>query len=103
MTVRKDRAESGKKERMQLVARVHGRVQGVGFRFYTRGQASRMGLTGWVRNERDGSVSVVCEGPEETVKKFHTWLQTGPPAAHVTAVDARYREADGGFSSFTVE
>ena len=48
---------------LALSARIHGRVQGVGFRMQAQSRATRLGLTGWVRNEADGSVRVEAEGP----------------------------------------
>jgi acylphosphatase len=53
---------------------VTGIVQGVGFRYYTRDEAMRLGLRGWVRNLDDGNVEVVVEGPEEALQQLVTWL-----------------------------
>ena len=66
---------------------VHGRVQGVGFRFYTLREARRLGLSGWVRNEADGTVTVFYEGTTEQVYLLQTWLEQGPPSARVQRVD----------------
>jgi acylphosphatase len=83
--------------------RVSGRVQGVGFRYSTQREAKRRGITGWVRNEYDGSVQVECEGEEADVKQFVGWLKKGPPGAHVTHADVKKLPYKGVYSSFTVE
>lgn len=66
---------------------VHGRVQGVSFRWYTRQEAERLGLVGWVRNERDGTVRLEAQGPEEDVEALLAWVRHGPTHARVTEVD----------------
>lgn len=67
--------------------RVHGRVQGVGFRAATQRKAAGLGLAGWVRNRGDGSVEGLAGGPQEALEAFRRWLAEGPPAAQVTALD----------------
>ena len=64
-----------------------GRVQGVGFRYWTVGQAKRLGLLGWVRNCADGSVVVVVRGPSEALDQLAEALAHGPPAAWVERVE----------------
>ncbi len=86
-----------------LEAHVFGRVQGVGFRYYAHSKARSLGLSGWVRNEADGTVSVVCEGDEPSVKEMASWLEQGPPSAHVQRVDKRFKEYKGLYRTFTVE
>ncbi len=81
---------------------VHGRVQGVGFRYSARSMASRLGVRGFVRNEPDGSVYVEGEGSAAAVDAMIDWLRKGPPHAHVTDVDLR-SIARKGYSAFTVE
>ena len=90
-------------ENIRLSARVHGRVQGVGFRYQTRSQARRLGLGGYVRNKFDGTVEVEAEGPAEDVRRFQRWLEKGPPGARVTKVDAAEHPSDGTYSGFSVE
>lgn len=77
---------------------VQGRVQGVGFRYATADEAARLGLTGWVRNRRDGTVEAVVSGPESAVLAMIAWAHRGPPAARVTAVEVT--AAEGIFASF---
>lgn len=69
-----------------VLARVTGRVQGVSFRAWTRNEATRLGLGGWVRNEADGSVTTLLSGPPEAVDAMTDLLWAGPPAANVTGV-----------------
>jgi len=67
--------------------RVHGRVQGVGFRWWTWRRASELGLRGLVRNLPDGTVEVVAAGPPDALDRLHALLHDGPPAAAVARVD----------------
>ncbi len=86
----------------QLHAVVHGRVQGVSFRHYTVLKAQDLGLTGWVRNQSDGTVETVAEGEREKLDQFLSWLHSGPPSAHVTRVEAHWYTAAGRFAGFNV-
>ncbi len=86
----------------RLEATVYGRVQGVSFRYYTRREALRLGLTGWVANQWDGTVRVVAEGAETALQELLAFLHRGPRAAHVTRVDADWFAATGAFSTFEI-
>jgi len=66
--------------------KVTGRVQGVAFRWEAQHQAERLGVTGWVRNEPDGSVAAHVEGEADAVNDMVVWLRQGPPAARVRDV-----------------
>ena len=66
--------------------RIEGRVQGVWFRAWTVDQATARGLSGWVRNRRDGSVEAIFRGPEHAVHDMVRVCAKGPPAARVTRV-----------------
>jgi acylphosphatase len=66
---------------------VHGRVQGVGFRWWVWRQATRLGLRGLARNLRDGSVEVIAEGAEPALGELERLLGQGPPAAQVERVE----------------
>lgn len=68
-------------------ARIKGTVQGVFYRKWTVETAQKLGLKGWVRNCRDGSVEAVFSGPQEVVDSMLHKCRSGPPAAKVTAVD----------------
>ncbi|MCF6376151.1 acylphosphatase [Nocardioides KLBMP 9356] len=80
-------------------ARVTGRVQGVSFRWWTEQRARELGVTGWVRNEPDGSVLLHAEGEDDAVDALVDWCRTGPPAAQVSDVAVR-DDAAGGATSF---
>lgn len=68
---------------------VRGVVQGVGFRYHCLREAERLGVHGWVRNERDGSVAGHFEGTEEAVAALVAWCRSGPAYARVDEVDER--------------
>lgn len=68
--------------------RVIGRVQGVGFRWWTRRTAAELGLHGWVRNEVDGSVVVHASGSAEALGRLETALRRGPSAARVDRLES---------------
>ena len=72
--------------RKTVLARVTGQVQGVGFRFWTRSEAEKLGLTGWVRNEADGSLTALMVGSEAAVSAMLENLWRGPPGAMVSSV-----------------
>jgi acylphosphatase len=72
--------------RSRVRARVTGRVQGVSYRWATRATARSLGLTGWVRNEDDGSVLLEAEGEPGAVERLVAWLGKGPPGARVAGV-----------------
>jgi acylphosphatase len=67
--------------------RIRGRVQGVFYRNWSRDEARRLGLSGWVRNRRDGSVEMVLSGPEQEVETMIARCREGPPAALVEQVE----------------
>ncbi len=83
--------------------RIRGKVQGVFFRESTRIEASRLGITGWVRNRDDGSVEAVAEGEPAALEEFIRWCHRGPQAARVTDVERAESEPTGEFRAFTVE
>lgn len=88
--------------RMVMRVRITGQVQGVGFRAWTKARAEQLGLVGWVRNERDGSVTALIGGPEEAVSKMMQDLWKGPAAASVVDVSSERVEPDelpAGFST----
>lgn len=83
--------------------RIRGKVQGVFFRESARQEATRLGLTGWVRNRDDGSVEAVAEGESAALEEFIRWCHRGPQAARVTDVERADGEPSGEFRHFTVE
>ena len=81
-------SESERLQRHQRGFRVRGRVQGVGFRWWTRRRASDLGLRGTVRNRPDGSVEVHAAGEPDTLEAFAAELDVGPLGARVEGVDS---------------
>lgn len=65
---------------------IYGRVQGVGFRYFTWKEAKKLGIKGSVRNRADGSVEAVAQGNEEQLEVFEQWLKLGPRTAKVERV-----------------
>ena len=78
---------------------IYGQVQGVGFRYRFSDEAERLGVRGWVRNRRGGSVEALIEGTPEAVEALTAWARVGPPAARVERVEVE-EAAAGGFSGF---
>jgi acylphosphatase len=66
---------------------VRGVVQGVGFRWFVRREADRLGVRGWVTNHRDGSVEVVAQGSDDVLQALHEALARGPVGAEVDEVE----------------
>ncbi|RME50534.1 MAG: acylphosphatase [Caldilineae bacterium] len=81
---------------------IAGFVQGVYFRAYTRRKAQSLGLTGWVRNLRDGRVEAVFEGEETAVREAVAWCHRGSPSAHVESVEVTYSPPTGEYTDFRV-
>lgn len=82
-------------------ALVSGRVQGVAFRHFTKVEARRLGLRGWVRNLDDGRVEAWIEGDAAALDELVSWLRHGPPAARVDHVETE-RVEPGGHAAFVV-
>ena len=82
--------------------RITGLVQGVGYRASLCDEAQAGGLSGWVRNRRDGSVEAVVQGSPDAVEALIAWARRGPPAARVTGVSAQPAagELDRPYSGF---
>jgi len=90
-------------QKVRMRAIVKGIVQGVGFRYFTVYQAQRIGgITGYVRNLRDGSVEVVSEGEREKLEQLLAQLRKGPTGAHVTGVDVFWENPTGEFTNFGI-
>jgi acylphosphatase len=85
---------------MAVQVRIEGRVQGVGFRYWVIREAARLGVDGWVRNRRDGSVEALFSGAEDAVRAMVSRCREGPPVAHVTRVAEQPADAPAaGFQS----
>lgn len=87
-----------------VAAQLHvtGRVQGVGFRWYCLQRARQLDLTGWVKNNVDGSVSTYVEGDRGAIEAFLGEVKLGPASAHVASVNLDWRQFTGKFTSFEV-
>lgn len=81
---------------------VSGRVQGVFFRAETQHQASKLGLTGWVRNLEDRRVEAVFEGSEGAVEEMLDWCRKGPPLSRVTGVEIAEDPPAGDLDDFRI-
>lgn len=79
----------------RVILRVWGLVQGVGFRYNTKKYAEIQNLSGWVKNEEDGSVTVVAEGEEKDLQKLIAWVRLGPPFASAEKVEVFWEEVKG--------
>ena len=86
--------------RLEVV--VHGRVQGVGFRYYALRVANGLGLRGWVANEPSGRVRVIAEGPATGLERLLEALRAGPPGAFVERVDDSWPSPSGTLPPFEV-
>lgn len=86
----------------ELHAYVRGRVQSVGFRYFVIDHALSLGLRGYARNERDGSVEVLAQGPRPALERLVTLLRQGPPAADVTDVRITWGQPTQHLSGFHV-
>jgi acylphosphatase len=85
---------------VRLTAWVRGRVQGVGFRWWTRSRALELGLTGKAANLDDGRVEVVAEGPRDACERLLDALRGPFAPGHVDTVTERWGEARGGMTGF---
>jgi acylphosphatase len=80
---------------------IQGNVQGVGFRFHTRKEAQKLGITGWVKNQPDGTVLIDAEGEIKNLGVFVAWCHKGPALARVHDVDVT-EEPVKGYENFDV-
>ncbi len=94
--------KEGKKKGVRVHLYVAGIVQGVFFRAHTRDVANSLGLTGWVRNMRDGRVEIVAEGPKEKLENLISWCRKGPSGARVEDVETLWHDATEEFEDFEV-
>lgn len=87
----------------QRVIRIHGKVQGVGYRFFATRVARRLGLKGNIQNNRDGTVDAVVEGERETIDDWLEELKEGPRYAEVTKIDQETKDFTGRLGDFDVK
>lgn len=87
----------------RLDATIHGTVQGVGFRAFTRRTArSLRSVTGWVRNQPDGTVKLIAEGPADQLDELLESVGEGPRRARVQRIEKEFTEPRGEFDRFEV-
>lgn len=86
----------------RYIIRVSGLVQGVFFRDSTRAEAQKFGLTGYARNEPDGSVTIEVEGATDALESFVAWCQNGPPAARVDTCTCDRTDALVNYTKFEI-
>jgi acylphosphatase len=83
--------------------RIHGKVQGVGYRFFATRVARRLGLKGYIQNNRDGSVEAAVEGEKDAIDEWLEELKEGPRYAEVTKIDQESKDYTGRLPDFDVK
>ena len=89
-------------DRVRAHVFIAGRVQNVNFRTYTRDEARRAGVDGWVKNLDDGRVEAVFEGTRGGVQRLVSWCYSGPPSAEVEHVEVQWEEATNREGPFSI-
>ena len=87
----------------RITLKIYGRVQRVFFRDSTRRKAKKLGLNGWVRNEKDGTVMIIAEGEEKGLKELINWCYNGSMLARVEKVEAEWNKASNEFRNFKIK
>lgn len=89
---------------VQVQVIISGKVQGVWFRASTQEKAEELGITGWVKNTREGTVEALFEGDENKVQQLIRWCHQGPPRAQVTTVEVTKKRHVAGpaFDTFSI-
>lgn len=89
-------------EQRSALVLIHGRVQGVAFRYYTKRMAESLGLSGYVRNLPLRRVEARFQGPAELVEQAIEWCRQGPVLAKVSAVEVSWQDLDDGLEGFVI-
>jgi len=87
----------------QVILKIIGLVQGVGYRYSSQNEAKKRGLTGYVVNLDDGTVEIVVEGDEKNLKEFIRWCYNGVGPAQVHQIEESWSKATGEFSDFMIK
>ena len=85
------------------IIRIHGKVQGVGYRFFATSRARKLGLKGSIENQRDGTVVADVEGEQSVIDQWLDDLKEGPRYAEVTKIDQESKEFTGRHGDFDVK
>jgi acylphosphatase len=88
--------------RKQVHGTIRGRVQGVGFRYFAQQVAAELGVTGWVKNNYDGSVEFLAQGTDEKIEAFLRNLSRGPASASVQDMQVRESSITREYASFNI-
>jgi len=88
---------------IQLQIIVSGKVQGVGYRYYTQMKAIQFGITGWVRNLREGGVEILASGSKENLEKFIDEVRRGNPFSTVDHIEVNEIENTETYKSFAIK
>ncbi len=88
------------KSRVHVI--IYGIVQGVGYRYSTYRKALQLGITGWVKNRRDGSVEAVFEGHKDKLEEMLSWCWLGPSGAHVSDIKIEWEEGEPNYDTFEI-
>jgi acylphosphatase len=75
----------------------------VGFRYFARREAERLGIDGWVRNLPDGDVELAAEGENAALVEFREWLEEGPPGARIGSITVESIKPTEFYTGFTIE
>ena len=88
---------------IQYEIKITGKVQGVGFRYFAHQKASEIGITGWVKNSRDGGVLIIAQGDETDLNTFIDFLQIGPARARIDNISKYKMQTPTNFQSFILK
>ena len=86
----------------QIKIIVSGKVQGVGFRYFTHQKASELGINGYVQNLTNGNVKIIAVGKSEQIETLITWAKSGSPSAAVDNLDIESIQADYQYQGFEI-
>lgn len=90
-------------EKARISIIISGRVQGVFFRYKTKHEAGNLGLTGWVRNNSNGSVEILAEGNKDRLEELVAWCKSGPRLANVENIEVKWLPSKGEFNDFEIK
>jgi len=81
---------------------VFGRVQGVGFRYFIKTKAQKLGLKGWVQNQADGSVKIKAKGDKEKIKELVNWCNKGSLFTQIEKIQIKEQKTENDLKDFTI-